>query len=301
VNSRCLLSVLVDESAQGCRSSADWLDRTMTEPDAATSAKELVDVADTLFGTVIGPRRPDPGAPTAHASEMPNDAGDGGFFGPGSVAWRVSADLAAPVAALRSLLMQALHPLAMAGADQHSAWRRDPVGRLTATMTYLATVTCRPYAAGDPALPLWVHGVLVDSALAAGSLVGTALSAADSDRYVAEMVTAAELIGVPRSLVPSSVPELNLYIASVRPRLHRTAAAAEAMGYLLEPPGLDEDAAEIWPDVRDAAVAVLPRWARQVYGFSAPAPLTPGRRTEIRQSLGVLDAMFLSRTGRRTV
>jgi uncharacterized protein (DUF2236 family) len=67
-------------------------------------------------------------------------------------------------------------------------------------------VTGRPYAAGDPALLLWVHGTLVDSVLAAGNLVGTPLSAADSNRYVAEMVTAAELIGVPRRLAPSNVP-----------------------------------------------------------------------------------------------
>ena len=51
--------------------------------------------------------------------------------------------------------------------------------------------------------------------------------------------------------------------------------------------------AGIWQDVRDAAIAVLPRWARRMYGFGAPPPMTPGRRTEIRQSLGVLDAMFL--------
>jgi uncharacterized protein (DUF2236 family) len=158
-------------------------------------------------------------------------------------------------------------------------------------------VTGRPYAAGDPALLLWVHGALVDSVLAAGSLVGTALSAADSDRYVAEMVTAAELTGVPRHLVPSSVPALDLYIASVRPTLRCTPAAAESMAYLLDPPGLDEEVAEIWQDVRDAAIAVLPRWARQMHGFAAPPPLTSGRRTEIRQSLGVLDAMFLGQPG----
>ena len=237
----------------------------------------------------------------------------------------MSADLASPVAGLRSLLMQALHPLAMAGVDQHSGWRRDPVGRLAATMAYLATVTFgeqavalraaarvrhihdhvrgtdpvtgRPYAAGDPALLLWVHGALVDSVLVAGSLVGTALSAADSDRYLAEMVTAAELTGVPRHLVPSNIPELDLYIASVRPTLRCTPAAAESMAYLLDPPGLDEDTAQIWQDVRDAALAVLPRWARQMYGYGAPPPLTPSRWTEIRQSLGLLDAMFLGQPG----
>ena len=198
------------------------------------------------------------------------------------------------MAGLRSLLMQALHPLAMAGVDQHSGWRRDPVGRLAATSAYLTTVTFgeraaarhaaarvrrihdrvrgidavtgRRYAAGDPALLLWVHAALVDSVVAAASLAGTALAAGDGNRYVAEMVTAAELIGVPRPLVPSSVPELDLYIASVRPGLRCTPAAAGSMACLLDPPGLDEEAAAIWQDVRDAAVAALPRWARQMYG-----------------------------------
>jgi hypothetical protein len=66
------------------------------------------------------------------------------------------------------------------------------------------------------------------------------------------------------------------------------------MTYLLDPPGLDEDTAAIWQDIREAAIAALPRWARQMYGYGAPPPLTPDRWTEIRQSLGVLDAMFLS-------
>ena len=69
----------------------------------------------------------------AYVSGVPEDAADDGIFGPASVTWQVSADLAAPVAGLRSLLLQALHPLAMAGVDQHSGWRRDPGGRLAAT------------------------------------------------------------------------------------------------------------------------------------------------------------------------
>jgi uncharacterized protein (DUF2236 family) len=260
----------------------------------------------------------------AYVSGVPEDAADDGLFGPASVAWRVSTDLASPVAGLRSLLMQALHPLAMAGVDQHSGWRRDPVGRLAATSAYLATVTFgeravaeqaaarvrrihdhvrgldavtgRRYAASDPPLLLWVHAAQVDSVLAAGSLVGTALSAADSDRYVEEMMAAAELVGVPRPLIPASVAELERYVASVRPGLSCTPAARESMAYLLDPPGLDEEIAGFWQDVRDAAIAVLPEWARQMYGYSAP-PLSPGHRTEIRQSLGVLDAMFLSQPG----
>src|SRR4029077_4946197 len=147
------------------------------------------------------------------------------------------------------------------------------------------------------ALLLWVHAALVDSVLAAASLAGTALPAADGNRYVAEMGTAAELTGVPRRLVPSSVPELDLYIASVRPALRCTPAAAESMACLLDPPDLDQDTAAIWPDIRPAAIAVLRRWTGQMYGYGAPPPLTPGRRTEIRQSLGVLDAMLLGQPG----
>jgi uncharacterized protein (DUF2236 family) len=261
----------------------------------------------------------------AFASGVPEQPGDDGFFGPGSVTWRISADLAGPVAGLRALLMQALHPLAMAGVDQHSDWRQDPVGRLAATSAYIATisfgdraaaeraaarvrrihervrgidaVTGHPYAAGDPALLLWVHVALVESAIAARQALGTPLTAADADRYVAEMVVAAELVGVPAAQVPASVAELEDYIATVRPELRCTPAASESMAYLLDPPGLDEDIAEIWQDVRDAAVATLPDWAREMYGYAEPQPLTPGRRMEIRQALGVLDAVFLGEPG----
>jgi uncharacterized protein (DUF2236 family) len=261
----------------------------------------------------------------AYTSGVPQQPADDGFFGPASITWRVSTDLASPVSGLRSLMMQALHPLAMAGVDQHSNWRQDPVGRLAATSAYLAVisfgeraaaeqaaarvqrihtrvrgtdpVTGRPYAAGDPALLLWVHAALVDSALAVGRMLGTPLPAPDGDRYVAEMAVAAELIGVPAALVPVSVTGLEQYIESVRPELQCTPAAAESMAYLLEPPGLDDDIAEIWQDVRDGAIAALPAWARDMYGYSKPAPLTPARRTEIRQALGILDAVFLGEPG----
>ena len=283
----------------------------------------MTDTAD-LYATATGLIER---SAAAYASGVPEGAGDDGLFGPASVTWRVSADLASPVAGLRSLLMQALHPLAMAGVDQHSGWRRDPVGRLAATSAYLATITFgerasaaaaaarvrrvhdhvrgvdavtgRLYAAGDPALLLWVHAALVQSSLAAGQAFGTPISAEDSDRYVAEMMVAAELVGVPRPLIPASVAELDRYVASVRPELRCTPAARESMAYLLDPPGLDQEVAGFWQDVRDGALAVLPEWAREMYGYGAPQPppLAPGRRTEIRQSLGVLDALFLSEPG----
>lgn len=260
----------------------------------------------------------------AYVSGVPEDPADDGFFGPASVTWRVAADLGRTVAGLRALMLQALHPLAMAGVDQHSNWRSDPVGRLAATSGYLATIsfgdraaaeraaarvrrvhehitgtdtiTGRRYAASDPALLLWVHATLVESGLVAARACGTPLTPEGSDAYVAEMTAAAELVGIPAGLAPASLAGLESYLAATRPELRCTPAAAESMAYLLDPPGIDEDVAEIWADVRDGVLAVLPAWAREMYGY-APPPLTEARQTEIRQALGVLDAVFLGEPG----
>jgi uncharacterized protein (DUF2236 family) len=261
----------------------------------------------------------------AFVAGVPEYPADDGFFGPASVTWRLSGDLSSPVAGLRSLLLQALHPLAMAGVDQHSDWRRDPVGRLAATSGYLATVTFgdraaaeraaarvrrihghvtgtdpvtgRAYAAGDPALLLWVHAALVDSALSACGLFGAALTPQDADRYVAEMTVAAELAGVPAGLAPASTAALAGYLDSVRPELQCTPAAAGAVGYLLDLPEMTEEIGEIWQDIRDGAIGSLPEWAQDMYGYRPSRPLTPQRREEIRQALGVLDAVFLGEPG----
>ena len=127
----------------------------------------------------------------AYARSVPDHPADAGLFGPKSLVWRVNRDRAFPLAGMRSLMVQALHPLAMAGVAEHSDWRRDPFGRLAATSGYVLTVTygdtaaanaaaarvCNvhvhvrgtdpvtglPYSAEDPELLLWVHVGMVDS------------------------------------------------------------------------------------------------------------------------------------------
>jgi uncharacterized protein (DUF2236 family) len=261
----------------------------------------------------------------AFVTAVPGQVQDEGYFGAGSVTWRLAADLSGPIAGLRSVLVQALHPLAMAGVDQHSDWRADPVGRLAATSAYLATltygdraaasrvarrvravhehvrgtdtVTGQPYAAGDPALLRWVHVAMVDSVLAAAAMFGTPPTDADADAYVSEMAVSAELLGVPAGTIPASVSAVAQYLDGIRPELRCTPAAAESMGYLLDPAGMGEEIAELWQDLRDAAIASLPGWAREMYGYPEPPPVTPERRTEIRQTLGVFDAVFMAEPG----
>ncbi|MBK5286954.1 MAG: DUF2236 domain-containing protein, partial [Acidimicrobiia bacterium] len=121
-------------------------------------------------------------------------ATDPGLFGPDSVTWRIHADRSMLIGGLRALLLQVLHPLAMAGVAQHSTYRRDPLGRLARTGRFVAATTYgttaeaeraitmvtdvhqrvrgvaadgRPYSASDPALLAWVHNVEVDSFLSA--------------------------------------------------------------------------------------------------------------------------------------
>jgi uncharacterized protein (DUF2236 family) len=246
-------------------------------------------------------------AAAAFAASVPEQPADDGLFGPGSVTWRLAGGMTTPVVAIRALLLQALHPLAMAGVDQHSTWRSDPGARLASTSAYEVTVsfgevaaasaaaarvrkihsfvrgtdpaTGKPYAATDPALLLWVHNALVDSQLACTRLYAT-ITPGDADRYVREQVAAAEIIGIPPGLVPASAAGLAAYFDAVRPELACTPAAATAMSYLLDyvggawPPGdpaaPSPEEAEMWRDICDAAIVALPDWAAGLYAGRVP-------------------------------
>src|ERR1700757_1253628 len=269
----------------------------------------------------------------AFADSVPAEPADDGFFGPASVTWRLHADLTGPVSGLRSLLLQALHPLAMAGVDQHSEWRDDPGGRFASTAAYVVTttygdraaaragamrgreihervagtdpVTGRKYAAGDPALLIWVHAALVDSGLAAADRYGLTLSDADKDKYVAEMTAAAELVGGPPASfaaggAPASVAELSAYFEAVRPSLASSQSTADVATYLLDMPDVEPELAAVSEVIGCAAVASLPRGARDMYGFGDggkdPGSVPPDRE-QVRQVLGVLDAVYLGEPG----
>ena len=259
----------------------------------------------------------------AYEHSVPERPKDGGLFGPGSMVWRVHRDRSFPLAAVRSLMVQALHPLAMAGVAQHSNWQRDPFGRLAATAGYVLTVTYGDtaaaesaaarvravhthvrgtdevtglaYRAEDPELLLWVHAGMVDSIVHVVQRYGRSLDAADADRYVAEMVRFAEIIGVPASRIPASVDALRQYLESVELR-QATPAALEAIGIVLDPPGLDTDTRELWHDLGRVAVGTLPAWARAMYGFEETPPELM-EREPVRQLIGALDFAFESFPG----
>ena len=263
--------------------------------------------------------------PLAHAYEqaVPEHPVDRGLWGPDSLVWRVHRDRSFPLAGMRSLMIQALHPLAMAGVAEHSTWKEDPFGRLAATGGYILTVTYGdtqsamraaervrrvhthvrgtdpatglPYHAGDPALLLWVHAGMVESIVEIVSRYGRPIEAADLDRYVAEMVTFAEIVGVPREQVPSSVAALRHYIASV-PLRQATPAAQDAIAVVLDPPSLAPELRDLWHDLGQVAIGTLPEWAREMYGFAATPPELLERES-VRQLIGAVDVAFESLPG----
>ena len=259
----------------------------------------------------------------AYSHSVPEHPSDAGLFGPQSLVWRVNRDRAFPLAGMRSLMVQALHPLAMAGVAEHSDWRRDPFGRLAATSGYVLTVTygdtaaanaaaarvravhthvrgtdpvtALAYRADDPELLLWVHAGMVDSIVEVVQRYGRGLTAQEADRYVAEMVPFAVIVGVPPELVPTSAQALRTYIESVGLR-QLTPAARDAIGVVLDPPGLSPDLRELWHDLGQVAIGTLPDWAREMYGFARP-PAESMEREAVRQLIGAVDLMFESMPG----
>lgn len=223
-----------------------------------------------------------------------------GLFGADSVAWRLHADPAMLAGGMRALLVQALEPRAMAGVAQHSRYREDPWGRLRRTTEFvyqttygdLATAeaacdrvrrvhehvrgvdptTGRTYAANDPDLLLWIHAVEVHSFVVAYRAYAGRLSDADADRYVDEMARVAELVELPSSMAPRSMGEVRDYLRGVE-GLRVTPAAREGMRTILAPP-MPLALRPLWLIPVSATVAILPRFARRMYGLPWPWPAT---------------------------
>jgi uncharacterized protein (DUF2236 family) len=151
-------------------------------------------------------------------------------------------------------------------------------------------VTGLAYHADDPELLLWIHAGMVDSIVDIVQRYGRSLDAADADRYVTEMVGFAEIIGIPAPRVPASVAALHTYMESVELR-QLTPAASDAIGIVLDPPGLDAETRDLWHDLGRVAVGTLPEWARSMYGFEPPPPEAM-EREPVRQLIGALDFAF---------
>jgi uncharacterized protein (DUF2236 family) len=252
----------------------------------------------------------EPGAPPESLD------GDAGLFGPDSASWLVHGDLTSMmVGGVASLLLQMLHPRALAGVWDHSNFRQDRLGRLRRTARFIARTTYgttdeaqhaiaqvrdiharvkgldaegRPYSADDPDLLTWIHVAEVTSFLRAYlRYKDPTFSAADQDRYFAETALVAERLGAMD--VPKSCDAAEGYLQKVRPLLRydlRTAEVASAL--MAEPQGGPTKAVLASRLLFRAAWALLPDWAARMHGVRVPLAERGAISVSVHGMAGVL-------------
>ena len=247
--------------------------------------------------------------------ETPVSRSADALFDAGSVAWRVHGDVASMmVGGISSLLMQMLHPSVLAGVWDHSNFRADMHGRLRRTARFIAVTTYADrqlaqatmarvrsvhdhvtgtlpdgtaYHANDPALLGWVHVTETTSFLNAWlRYAEPAMSAADQDRYFAEMALIGAAMGV--EPVPTSRSEAHALIEKMRPYL-RVDDRTRTVAALIMDGGTTSLAAEVPRRLAvQAAIDLLPHWARTLQGMN----LSPLERPIVRAgTLGIAQTL----------
>ncbi|WP_458378673.1 oxygenase MpaB family protein [Pseudomonas chlororaphis] len=225
--------------------------------------------------------------------DLDTPKGDPGLFGPDAICWQVHGDFSSMlIGGISALLMQALHPLALAGVWDHSNFREDMIGRLRRTAQFISGTTFgsrqdaewlidkvrtihlqivgtapdgRPYAASDPQLLTWVHVAEVSSFLAAHLRYrNPQLSPADQDRYYGEVALIAERLGA--SDVPCSRRAVADYLARMRPQLLCDERSREVLRLLLAAPAPSRLAKPFGSLMMQAGIDLLPDWASAMLG-----------------------------------
>lgn len=229
------------------------------------------------------------------------DDADHGLLGPRSMAWRVLGHPMSLVGGMRALMIQSLHPLAMAGVAQHSDYERRSLDRLRQTAYYVTAtafgdtttaraaakrvkavhrrvrgidpVTGKAYSAADPDTQIWVHCTEWHSLLAAYRLFSDRrLSEAEQDQYLAEGVVIGSLLGTPRERIPASLSEYREYFARVRPQLCVSEHSRKAIQFVITPP-LVRETLHLQAPMRlfaNAAVALMPGHLRALASLERP-------------------------------
>jgi uncharacterized protein (DUF2236 family) len=226
----------------------------------------------------------------------PEDA----YLPPGGVARRVHGDLPVMlIGGVSALLLQMLHPLAMAGVAAHSSYQDDPLGRLRRTASFVAATTFgthaqaeaaidqvhrvhrrvrgvapdgRPYSADDPELVTFIHVAEVASFLASAQRYGSRpLTPEECDRYYEEVAPVALDLGA--TWVPRSATEVESYLLRLRPELYAGPQARAARDWLLRGVARRPGERAVYSLVVAAAIGVLPGWARRELGLSLAGPL----------------------------
>jgi uncharacterized protein (DUF2236 family) len=226
-----------------------------------------------------------------------------GEFSPESAIWRVSREAVLMLGGGRAVLMQAAHPLALAGVMEHSDYEAGPWGRLERTMHAVWTAVYgepeeaerigrrvrsmhakvngrierdmgpfpagTPYDARDPELLMWVHATLVDTALLMYRTYVGPLTPEEEESYYHDMKVLARLFGTPDEAMPDTYAD---FVAWMRSMIDSevicvTPEARELVRTVLQPP-LPAVARPAWQAVNFVTAGFLPHKLRRGYGFT---------------------------------
>ncbi len=297
--------------------------RTLWVPPTPTPAEAALGLAAGIAGRAVAPlaqvavreamARLFRGSATSAAAPAVVSTGEVGWFGPASTTWRVHGDASMFVGGIAALMLQALHPRAMAGVADHSDFRTDPLGRLRRTAAFMgATVygtageaerACstvrrvhtrvsglapdgRPYSADEPELLDWIH--VAEFAAFAGAhrrFGADPMTVDELDHYVGEVARVAEALGDPAP--PRSWADLGDALDRYRPQLAVGEQARTAWRFLEEV----RLAPAVLPAYRvlfAGAVACLPPWARRLWGVGAPSLVEVAACRALVRGLGAL-------------
>jgi uncharacterized protein (DUF2236 family) len=194
-----------------------------------------------------------------------DEGDDQGYFGPESPTWTVHAEMPTLVAGIRALLMQTLHPGAMAGVHDWSRYRTDAAGRLTGTIRWIVAVTFGSraqaeressrvrhfhdrvtgsyrvgestvaYSAHDAELLDWVHLAFTEAFLGAHETWGGRIPGG-ADAYVRDWAIAGQLVGAQNTPVTRAELHERLEDLRIRGVLRRDERVDDAVRFLRKPP-----------------------------------------------------------------
>ena len=226
---------------------------------------------------------------------------DDGYYGPGSVTWRVISHPAGlNVGGGVAVLLQVLEPGEMWHLSKTSVANEGGVAaqsRFKRTGAYLITVNFGDRAHADAAAAhvdrlhersiirdpetgeevsraktadwmRWTHNTFVWGALTSAMAYGLELTPAEQDQFVREQHKSAELLHVPGPL-PATKAELDAVIDGWGERAALTLPAASIALALRNPaPGQGAIARWVARNTQYGLLALLPEWAQQLYGLA---------------------------------
>ena len=227
---------------------------------------------------------------------------DYGYYGPGSVTWKICREDIVLLGGTRAVLMQLAHPLIAMGVSAHSDYMMNPFGRTKRTFLLGELLTfgslekaCQaartinrlhlhvhgelpidagafakgtPYNARNPELLLWVHATLVDTLLLCYTYFIGPLTPAEQDKYYQESKGVALLLGLLPDKMPSTIDDLRQYIEDMVHSDHLVAIpqARQLAHQVLFPPA----PAMLRPFMHlnlQLTCALLPQPIREIYGL----------------------------------